>query len=194
MKYSNVVNGEIVKSGIRKGSIYNGTRFGYKDPDSVYAKYNLYPEVGSKPTCDNQISCISPPAYTVVGEAVQVTWEVTDIPLDILKKSKVKRLNRDAKIAEEAGITLANGMFARTDKKTQDRLTQAALQGQLDSTLVYNWKGPDGVFVQLAVPEIIAIAQAVNQHVQACFTREMELTALINACSTIEELQAIESW
>jgi hypothetical protein len=39
---------------------------------------------------------------------------------------------------------------------------------------------------------ILAVAQAVRTHVQACFDREATLSAQVEAATTVEEVQAVE--
>ncbi|MFN4131277.1 MAG: DUF4376 domain-containing protein, partial [Paracoccaceae bacterium] len=54
------------------------------------------------------------------------------------------------------------------------RITGAALQAVLDPAVTIRWKTPDG-YVDLDAPTILALAQAVRAHVQACFDREAGL-------------------
>jgi len=66
----------------------------------------------------------------------------------------------------------------------------AALKAMQDSTYSCRWKTESG-FVELTAPQILAIADAVRAHVQACFDREAELLPLIEAAESQEELNAI---
>jgi hypothetical protein len=50
----------------------------------------------------------------------------------------------------------------------------------------------DGTFVALDAQAITAVAMAVQAHVQACFDREAELKAQIEAANATEELAAID--
>lgn len=83
---------------------------------------------------------------------------------------------RDAAIA--AGIEV-NGVHVQTDDLSQQRLTSAALAAQIDPGTPVLWKTATGEFVALTAPEVIALALAARNHVQACFNREAELAALI---------------
>jgi hypothetical protein len=49
----------------------------------------------------------------------------------------------------------------------------------------------DGTFVPLDAQAITAVAMAVRAHVQACFDKEAELKAQIEAATTAEELAAL---
>ena len=92
--------------------------------------------------------------------------------------------------AETAGTTV-NGVLLDTGRDSQALITGAALAAMLDSEYSLNWKTTSG-FIHLSAPEIIAVAQAVREHVQKCFDKEGELVALVDAVQTAEELDAIE--
>lgn len=76
------------------------------------------------------------------------------------------------------------GLPVQTDDLSQQRIVGVALAATVDPTTAVRWKVADGSFVTLDAPTIIAIAQAVRAHVQACFDREAELLDLIAAGET----------
>ena len=80
------------------------------------------------------------------------------------------------KQAMNSGMTVA-GVPVHTDDQSQSRIMGAALAATIDPDTTVKWKGSDGGFVMIDAPAIIAIAQAVRAHVQACFDREAELLA-----------------
>lgn len=81
--------------------------------------------------------------------------------------------------AEIAGTTVA-GLPVQTDRASQALVTGAALAASLDAGYTVKWKTAGG-FVDLSAAQIIGIAQAIRAHVQACFDREAELVAAIDA-------------
>ena len=87
--------------------------------------------------------------------------------------------------AETSGV---NGF--RTDRESQAMITGAALKALQDAEYVCSWK-TDAGFVELAAPQILAIADAVREHVQAQFDHERALLALIDAAGTLEDLEAV---
>ena len=91
--------------------------------------------------------------------------------------------------AETGGITL-QGMTIRTDRESQGLITGAALKAIQDAEYSCSWK-TDGGFVQLSAPQILAIADAVREHVQAQFDHELALLAIIDAAGTPEDLEAV---
>ncbi|MCZ0963897.1 DUF4376 domain-containing protein [Paracoccus benzoatiresistens] len=84
------------------------------------------------------------------------------------------RLRRDRAI--DAGTSFA-GMPIGTDDKTQTRIMGAAVAAMLDPAYSVDWKLATGAFVTLTGPQVIAAAQVIRAHVQACFDREAELLA-----------------
>lgn len=80
---------------------------------------------------------------------------------------------------ETRGISI-NGMVVDTSRDSQALITGAALQATLDPTYTVRWKTGAG-FVELNAEQIIGMATSVRAHVQACFDRESELIAAVNA-------------
>jgi hypothetical protein len=79
-----------------------------------------------------------------------------------------------------ASGTVVGGMSIATDDVSQSRITGAALAVTLDPKATIQWKTGEG-FVILDAAAVIAIAQAVRAHVQACFDHEAALLALLDA-------------
>ena len=90
------------------------------------------------------------------------------------------RIKARRDVAITGGLRL-EGMAIATDDVSQKRLTAAALAALLDPDLVLQWKLPDGRFIPLQAAQVIAIAQAVRAHVQACFGHEAQLLAALAA-------------
>lgn len=78
---------------------------------------------------------------------------------------------------ETAGI-IVNGSTIKTDRESQAMITGAYNAVQIDPSKIIDWKGEDG-WIQLDSASITAIATAVSNHVQACFTCEKELSILL---------------
>lgn len=143
--------------------------------------------------------CIAHEAMDLYAEVIKVWGESPTVPdeplppeltLDELKAQKKAEIAAARYEAETAGTTV-NGITIDTGRDSQALITGAALAAILDPEYSLNWK-TTGVFVHLSAPEIIAAAQAVRAHVQACFDHEGELVAQINAAHTEDELTAIK--
>lgn len=109
--------------------------------------------------------------------------------LDELKAAKSKEIAAARYAAEIAGISFA-GAAIRTDRESQALITGAALAAINDAETSVTWKAANG-FITLSAAQIIAVAQAVRDHVEACFNQEAELQAEIDAAVSAEEVSAI---
>lgn len=120
-------------------------------------------------------------------------YEVCQKSLDDMKAQKKAEIAAARYEREIAGVTV-NGIPIDTGRDSQALITGAALAAMLDEGYSLNWKTVTG-FIHLTAPEIIAVAQTVRAHVQSCFDREGELSALVDAAQTAEELDEIViSW
>lgn len=127
----------------------------------------------------------------VWGDAPTVIEPVEPEPtFDELKTQKKADIAAARYVAETGGVTVS-GATIDTDRDSQALITGAALAAVIDNSYSLNWKTESG-FVHLTTPEIIAVAQAVRAHVQACFDREAELVALVDAAETAEALANID--
>lgn len=88
------------------------------------------------------------------------------------------KARRNAALA--SGTEVA-GIAVHTDDLSQQRIVGAALAASLDPATTVNWKVVDGTFVTLDAATILAVAQAVRAHVQACFDREAALLTALDA-------------
>lgn len=146
--------------------------------------------------------CTAHDAKEVYDEVMAVWGETPTVPdeplppeptLDELKAQKKAEIAAARYAAETAGTTV-NGITIDTGRDSQALITGAAVAAMLDENYSLNWKTESG-FIHLTAPEIIAVAQAVRAHVQACFDREAELCALVDAAETKEDLdEIIISW
>ncbi|MEP2955514.1 MAG: DUF4376 domain-containing protein [Sulfitobacter sp.] len=111
---------------------------------------------------------------------------VADVKAQLLDAAAAKRYE------VEFGGTTFNGSPLATDTKTQAALTAAYVKAQADPNYtIGSWKSGPGTFSTLDAPTIIALADAIEAHVQACFTREAAIAGEIAAATTLAELAAI---
>lgn len=88
--------------------------------------------------------------------------------------------------AEVGGITL-NGLQINTDDRSKLLINGAALEATIDPEYAMQWETAAG-FVELTGAQVIGIARAVRAHVQACFDREAELLAELEAGTLTGEM------
>ncbi|MDG3089242.1 DUF4376 domain-containing protein [Vibrio hannami] len=93
---------------------------------------------------------------------------------------------------EEGGITF-NSQPLATDRVTQAKITAAYVKAQADATYtIASWKFAPGVFAPLNAAAITAAANAIEAHIQACFSREAVLSANIMAAADDGALDAVD--
>ena len=93
--------------------------------------------------------------------------------------------------AEVSGIDIS-GLHVATDDRSKLLINGAAVEAMLDPDYQMQWKTPAG-FVELTASQVLAVARAVRAHVQACFDREAELLAELEA-GTFTEAILDQGW
>lgn len=135
------------------------------------------------------LNCPVEATHIINNEPVTIIPEVVPPTLAEAKAAKLRELAA-ARYAEETGGVVVGSVTIATDRESQAMLTGAYVslkQGLMQSV---NWKGDDG-WVAATLTEIEPIAQAVGQHIQACFTKEGQLAAQVKAATTVEEVNCI---
>ncbi|GHV34420.1 hypothetical protein FACS1894187_04930 [Synergistales bacterium] len=111
--------------------------------------------------------------------------------LEEAKIAKLAEITAARFAAETGGVVInGNGISIDTSRESQALITGAALQATIDSAYSCRWKTTNG-FVEFTSEMILAVAVAVRQHVQACFDREADLSELVEAAATVEEIEAV---
>lgn len=116
---------------------------------------------------------------------------LTDHGLEAYKKYLIDVVDKKSKGIEEGGVMLGETKI-NTTKESQSRITGMWGAVQVDPTRVVDFKNDDGSWSQLDADTVISIASTVADHVQACFTNEKVLGDLINGCTTLAELKAVD--
>lgn len=106
------------------------------------------------------------------------------------KEQKLKDLADLRYQKEVAGIVL-NDIQIKTDRESQALITGAYSYSMINPDALIDWKASDNTWVQITAETIKAIAQAVAEHVQACFSNEKVLAEQIIAAEE-DELEAID--
>ena len=93
--------------------------------------------------------------------------------------------------SEIAGVTVG-GIKIETDDRAKILIDGAALAAVIDPEYSLRWKTADG-FVTLTGAQVIGIARAGRDYVQACFDREADLLDMAEA-GTITEADLEQGW
>lgn len=90
---------------------------------------------------------------------------------------------------KENGGTVVGGLPVLTDQFTRTNLTGARIRATEDPSYTVQWKTPVG-FTTLDATTIIAVADAVADHVQKCFGAEAAVLGIIGTLETAEAVEA----
>lgn len=118
-------------------------------------------------------------------------WDVEPIPLDEVKAAR-KAAATDLRWQKETGGIVIGGVLVATDDRSKTLILGKRAQAQTDPDMAFRWKAASGEWVELTGAQIIGIADAVADHVQACFDREGELHDLIDGAETAETVLAVD--
>ena len=118
------------------------------------------------------------------------TLLIVEKPLDECKKILKSKVSARRFQAETGGI-LINGYIIKTDLESQTKIgnTYTSLKNNLINTV--NFKTANG-FVTLDAIQFEAIAQAVSQHIQACYNNEASLISSIYALTDVASCEAFD--
>jgi len=93
----------------------------------------------------------------------------------------------------EVGGAAFRGSIIRTDANSQAKITAVYAMARLDPEYeVPVWEVVPGVFIPLDNSTIIAMGEAVRDHVQATFNRKAQLHMAIAGLATIEAVQSFD--
>lgn len=129
-------------------------------------------------------------ADDIILDNGQIRVKTEQEKLEELKQTKLQEIAYKRWKEETGGLTLPDGIVVKTDRESQALLTAAVLKAQDDPSYVVNWKAKNGWF-QIDAATLIAIADAVRAHVQACFDKEKQLQEQIDVAETEAELEAV---
>lgn len=88
----------------------------------------------------------------------------------------------DVRWRKEVGGTTITGVAYPTDRDTQGKLTSAFVLASADPSATFKWKLPDGTFTpSIDATNMQAVAKAVGQFVNGCFSTEETVVKGINA-------------
>jgi len=169
--------GELPKSHTVKGRTYTGLR---KMPDATLRAWGFYRYYEDAPPEFDIATHFLGSSLSFNGESVIKEYFVLEKDLETVKAAKLAELAAARYAAEIAGITVSGATIA-TDRTSQAMITGAALKATQDETYSCQWKTTAQGFATLTAAQIIAIADAVRDHVQGCFDAEATLAGQVEA-------------
>lgn len=122
-------------------------------------------------------------------------WDGETWVLDLARQRAQLRaaLGRHRRGVETGGVTV-NGCSVYTDRESQAMISGTALAAQQNAAMTVKWKCADGTFMELDAAAIVAMASGVAAHIQACFTEEARIAALIDNDTLTSEAEIEAEW
>ena len=166
MKYTVIKNGK-----------YTGTTYDELN-DKILAHHSFQDEI--------VIPVETPPEPIMLDNDMPVYGEVD---IDTLKQGKLWQL-ADARWREEVSGFMYNGHEFHSDRESQDRVFQAYMASLNDPNYTVTWKTKDG-WLEMTASDFITLYNEFQTFLQALYQKEKNLQSLIEAATTIDELNAI---
>jgi len=141
-------------------------------------------EVPDQPRPDDRMYLVTPN-----GDG---TYTATPKDIDELKSIKSSEIANNRYALEVAGVELPNGAKIKTDRESQSLIASALMRVQRNVELMIDWKGENG-WVRIGKAEVEMIADAVGDHVQACFTAERQKHEALMAIDDAEAIIAFDT-
>lgn len=137
------------------------------------------------------------PDPPIFGQRQTLTWSGTEWvitdnrTLESAKQLRIVELKEIRQLSEK-NFTFS-GMSIYLDEETQARIN-GAITGfnYAPEGTTTPWEVKTGVFIELNGPTLLAMGQAAWEHVRQCFINSKNITASINACETIAQVDAID--
>lgn len=160
--------------------------------DAALVEFGIHPLSSAKPTTHD------PRFYRFVdagteGDAAtgyRIAWQPVEKPLDRVKATLKKALAAKRWEVECGGLTLPDGTRIATDDRSKTLLGGKYRDAEKHPDKLHRWKGPEGECL-LTSAQVIAVGDAVAHHVQACFDRELDGVALIDAAGSVAAVLAV---
>ncbi|MFC3706036.1 DUF4376 domain-containing protein [Devosia honganensis] len=122
------------------------------------------------------------------GEA----WGWPHPSLEEAKAAKLAELDEIRWQVEIGGTEMA-GITIRTDPNSQAKVAAAYTMARLDPAYeVPTWEALPGLFAPLSNAQLIAMGEAVRDHVQDTFNRKAVLHAAITALESVEAVEVFD--
>lgn len=138
---------------------------GPKDPEGVTPEFALQDTFGASPVFYGTFQGKS-------KDLPQGASEVSEEDFFTILKQELKDRSREKrKEVEEGGYQIDADLFVRTDKSSQNRLSQLVNTINNDPDLVeIDFEVTPGTWTTFTPEEGLAIAKTISKHVQSCFS------------------------
>ena len=152
----------------------------------------IYPLKCAPPDHDPALFTAVPTIIVNVGEGLyRQEFELAPRSIEEAKAGLKARAGAHRWDAETRGVEIAGFGLIPTGIEDQNRVA-TSIQGMERAGLAeVDYKLPGG-WARLTLGELVEVGKAITTHVEACFARERQLHAEIDAAGSIEELGLVD--
>lgn len=155
---------------------------------TVNDNIKIYPVEGSpNPEYNPKIQFLNGPYWTYTDTAAISSYVAENLPIDAVKNMLKEQVGAERWKKENAGTVVnINGTdynFA-TDRDTR------ALLASSTSLETINWKMDRETWIAMTGADVQSALNTILSHVQSCFDWELSKLQAIDACTSLEELDA----
>lgn len=159
-------------------------------PPEVHAAAGYFPLVENRPPYDPLTEELAGPEFVIEETKVVAVYMVRPRDPQSLAGHLLAAVADHRFRHETAGITVS-GMRIDTDRDAQAKLTGAALSAMRNPAYSVRWKGSGGLWGTLDAPTVLAMADAVRDHVQSCYDAEALHAEAIAVMATSGDLAGL---
>jgi hypothetical protein len=113
-----------------------------------------------------------------------------EVDIDTLKQGKLWQL-ADSRWREETAGYIYKGHEFHSDRESQDRVFQAYMASLSNPNFTATWKTKTG-WLEMTASDFITLYNEFQTFLQGLYQKEKNLQALVEAATTIDELNVIE--
>ena len=158
--------------------------------DTVLAQIDIYPVRYMYPAYDMRLYTIGPKAVTVEDGIAWQEFDIVPVNLEVGKKALLELAQKEKVRVRDGGFDI-DGIHYDSDLPARMSYNELAVRLQQNPEYTTPWKASEGQWVTMDATLYATIVTAGEAHMTAVFTWQASKEAEINACTTIEELEAV---
>ena len=136
---------------------------------------------------------VGPFSSALVGDTIMVTNTVVANSNERIVATVLESIKRKRDEVSTAGIQWGD-YVVQTKESSQAKLTGALVGLSVSKDATQLWRMLDNTVVVMPVAEFTAMAMAVSAHINACYTYQGELEAIVMASDSPENVDVTVGW
>lgn len=156
-------------------------------------EHGWYPVNGTPSAHDLAYQNVSAPTFTFDVDHVVASYDITDRPVEDVRSEVISAITQLRETHIQSGVVWNNNTFD-TDVASQGRITAIVTSVAAGLTLPDNftWRTADNTDVPMTAQDLKDLAQAVLDHVDACFKTSWTHKDAVRALNTAAEIAAYD--